>query len=391
MKGDYMEITVPVRLTEEDVAASASDICDANELAKKKSLIIRRSIIIVFTIIDIFGFILWVIISVLLGRGIFIKTAIPMALLFIFNFTFFIYFAQLPKITKNSTIKNNLGIFRKDYSRQMLHTYVLSAAGITDESKTENSMLHWEEIYHLAECSSCFIIEVSSSKKFIMPRRCFENAQQLRDFRSIVSSNMPASKWSFNGIPLGLSKPDAKTAESCDDTVPLPDQKDCLYSITYHIEEKESVVLSLSMFRFSNSFRILVAFFAFLFGMEIWLSLHNPIILTIIILIDLYFIFRMFRIFRKAALKSARTDSTRGQDETASFFADRVVIKTRNGHAEYFWNTIERIKILRTGLLIYLHPGLSLIFPARVINSMPNKDEFKAFLKTRKIAGKISK
>ena len=386
-----MEITVPVRLTEEDVVASTCEYYDAYVLATSKKSKTFRIITISFNIFVSFCMIMWGVVSIVFGSGLSIRAAAIFALLFTLNTAGLVYIALIFKLERKINIKRSLSNFRNDYSSQMLHTYVLSAKGLTDESKTENSILHWEEIYHLTEYASCFIIEKSAAKRFVIPRRCFENAQQLRDFRTVVSSNIPDSIWSLKGIPLGFSKPDAKSDESFDDAVPFPDQNDCLFSLTYQIEVKEAAALNLCMRRYSKSFKILVAFLAILFGTTIWATQYNPLGLVVILLLDTYFSFRLFVVFRKSAMKITKTDKTFGREETASFFPDRVVIKGRDGQTEYLWNTIIRIKMPRAGLLIYLHPGLALIFPARIINQMPKKDEFKAFLKSRDLAGRKRK
>lgn len=382
----YMKITVPVRLTEEDIVASACEYSNVKVHASQNKTIIIRIIILLFCAFNAVCLILLGLFSVLFGGGISTKTAIFIGVLFTLNFAYCMRVLLLPKILKGNTIKIMLRNFRKDCSSQMLHTYVLSAEGITDKSSTENNILQWGEIYHLTEYASCFVIEYSSSKSKVIPRRCFQNEQQLRDFRSIVSSNIPAEKWSLKGIPLGHSKPDIKTDESIDDEVHYLDQKDSLFSITYQIDEKEALALGFSIFRLSSNFKKMIVFSALQFGILIWLFFDSPLSLGVIILFEAIFILFSFFIYRNNILKSIRTDKTIGLEETASFFSDRLVTKAKNGQTEHFWNTIHQIKITRAGLLIYLHPGLAVIFPARAIESMPDKYEFKAFLKSRDIA-----
>jgi len=382
-----MEITIPVRLTEEDVMASACEYYDKNTIMNQKNWLNIRSTIVVFCALGSAGIFLWEIASVIFRSSIFIATIIPLASLFTLNIAIIIYMVQLSKITKRTTIKEDLSHFRTDYSSHILRTYVLSAEGIMDESKTENHILHWEEIYRLAEYPSCFILENSSSvRTHIIPRRCFENEQQLRDFRSIVSSNLPASKWSLKGIPLGISNPDVKTNESFDDPVPFPDQKDSLYSFTFRYTEKEDEALHNTFVRSSCRFKKLVVLLTFLFGMQIWLFLYKPLFWGAIIFIEGYVVFWLIGVFRKAYLKSKLNDKKFELDVTISFFTDRFVISERDGQSQYFWDAISRVKITRAGLLLYLRPSAAHVFPARVINSMPNKDEFKAFIKSRDIA-----
>jgi len=244
-----MELTIPVRLTEEDVVASASEYYDTNTIMNQKNWLNIRSTIVVVCALGSAGIFLWEIAAVIFRSSIFIATIIPLASLFTLNIAIIIYMVQLSNITKKTTIKEDLSHFRTDYSAHILRSYVLSEEGIMDESKTGYHILHWEEIFRLAEYPSCFILDNSSSvRTHIIPRRCFENEQQLRDFRSIVSSNLPASKWSFKGIPLGLSNPDTKTDESYDDAVPFPDQNDSLYSFTFRYTKKRTRLYTILFF-----------------------------------------------------------------------------------------------------------------------------------------------
>jgi hypothetical protein len=299
-----------------------------------------------------------------------------------------VYFSRPLKKTEKEITKNKIVAFRQEHSLHLLHTYVLAAVGIKDESSTGYSFIAWEDIYYLTEFASCIAIEISTTKKFIIPRRCFESEQQLRDFRSIVSTNIPISKWSLKGFPLEYSKPDAKSDALSDAIIPLPDKTDSIYSIVYQLDEKEALNLNISMLLHSKRIKKKFVFITLQFIVNICFFQYDPILWGVCILFEIFLIYRMIVCFKDASHKSFRTDKLIGKVVSISFFSDRIFVVNETSYSQCFWNTIWHIQKTNAGLLFYLQPGLAVILPASAINRMPNKKAFLAFIKSRKLASR---
>ncbi len=383
-----MEVIVPVRLTEEDVTKSMGEFHDS--LKHRKSITRKcKLIIVVFFYILLLVYITsFVNIFDIQTNEISISKIIYLSALFLCCFSILVYFSRPLKKTEQEITKNKIVAFHQEYNLQLLHIYVFSAVGINDESSTEHSFIAWDDIYYLTEFASCFAIEISTTKKFIIPRRCFESEQQLRDFRSIVSTNIPISKWSLKGFPLGYSKPDAKTDALSDALIPLPDKTDSIYSIVYQLDEKEALNLNISMLLHSKRFKKKFVFLALLFVVNICFFKYDPILWGVCILFEIFLIYSMIISFKDASHKSFRTDKHIGKVVSISFFSDRIFVVNETSYSQCFWNTIWRIQKTNAGLLFYLQPGLAVILPASALNRMPNKQAFLAFIKSRKLASR---
>lgn len=380
-----MEVSVAVRMTEDDIIAGASDRFDEKLLpAENGRKIVRLIIFMIFAIYALLTILFDAAISYFRGNILWNRLGVA-AICVILICASVLINEQIPKIVKKNTVKLSVDNFRKDPNAQILRTFIFSKDGISIHSSIENSMLQWNDIYHITEYASFFAVEISSQKFIAIPRRCFTNEQQLRDMRSYAASGMPASIL-LRGFPLGISRPDEGTGESVIETAPTPDRDDCLYSITYQLTEKEGLNLGMSVFLHGKAFKQMAVLFGFLFGMAILTSLDHSRLLWTYILGGVAFSFVFFFLFFSVILKEIRTDKTFCLEETVSFFSDRLVTQSNCTHVESLWNTVIRIKFVRAGLLIYCHPGSALVIPTRCYNDWANKAEFITFITSRETA-----
>ena len=387
----FMEVTVPVRLTEEDFAASVSEQYDKIIFPKLRSARNKLIPLLVICVLLAAVFFYWLAFSALAalsGASISVKWTILPLLLFTAMISSIITLLKLFIMEKSSVIKTACVKFRKENSSQLIDRYTFSADGIAIKSKTINSLLLWDEVYHISEYPSCFTIGVSTSSNGIIPRRCFTTEQELRDFRSIVSSYLSASRWSLKDIPLGLSRPDTNTEDSFNDTIPFQDQMECKYSITFQIKENEAKAFIAARYVIDRSFKRKAVFLAYIIGIQIWLLIDQPLILLALVSLMIFLNYRQYHTFQKNNLEDLKTNKIFWKEKTVSFFTDRFIGETKTKHDEHYWNISMRIKTCRAGLIIYQHSTPKLFIPARAIDQMPDKKEFIVFLKSRETATK---
>jgi len=325
------------------------------------------------------------VLAALSGASVSIKwTVIPLLLFVTYVFSI-VNLLKLFTSDKNSVIKATLAKFRKEKGSQIFESFTFSADGIVLRTGTIYGLLLWDEIYHISEYPSCFTIGISKSNTGILPRRCFANEQELRDFRSIVSSNIPASRWSLKGIPLGVSHPDTNTEESFHDTIPLQNQKECNYSITFQVNEIEAKAFIAARYIFDPSFKWKAAFLVYTIGILIWTLIDQPLLLLVLVSVLIYLNCSQFHTFKKNNLEDLKTNKIFWNEKTVSFFTDRFIGETKTKHDEHYWNNNMRIRTSRAGLIIFEYSAPKLFIPARVINEMPDKKAFIAFLKSRQL------
>jgi hypothetical protein len=378
-----MELTIPVRLTEEDIAASACDHFEGKKYSENnKMMILRRIVVISFTIVV--GIILsFEVTTIVLYKGPTQERILSLLLLIVIVPALLFLFLYFPRSTKKRIVRKEVGNFRRDHCSLVLHVYSISAAGIMNQSSVEKSMLHWEDVHHLSEYSSCFVIEQSTTKKQVIPRRCFSDEQQLINFRSIATQQLPAEKYSMKGLSLGNISPDEETCEDImlNKSGLAEEHNNPIYSITYQISPNEVPALCLSIFLHSKTFKELAVVYFLILVTTVFGYGDQVYILWLIIIFPFFLLFAL----RKKAIESVKSDRLFGQIETVSLFSDRLVTESNSGSSSYFWNTICRIKRTHTCLLIYYHPGLALVIPARCINAMSTRDSFYSFVKSRVI------
>jgi hypothetical protein len=81
---------------------------------------------------------------------------------------------------------------------------------ITITSKSGCFTLLWSDVHKISELKPCFIIYSSSSKAFLIPRRCFENQEQLGLFINILKDHVDIKKLKLKGYRLKKSMPDSE-------------------------------------------------------------------------------------------------------------------------------------------------------------------------------------
>lgn len=82
--------------------------------------------------------------------------------------------------------------------KQFTQTYNFSDTGILIESTGENGnsshTLAWIKFYKIIETTEYIYLHVSRQCSFILPKRCFENKEQLKTLRDLFQKNIETKK-----------------------------------------------------------------------------------------------------------------------------------------------------------------------------------------------------
>ena len=74
--------------------------------------------------------------------------------------------------------------------------YVFSENGIDATAPSSSGHTAWQNVYEAYETKTNFLIFISKSMMYVIPRRCFDSAEQIASFKSLVRSKLDAkAKW----------------------------------------------------------------------------------------------------------------------------------------------------------------------------------------------------
>ena len=76
------------------------------------------------------------------------------------------------------------------------HHYVFSESGIEATAPSSSGRIAWQNVYAAHETKTNFLIFISKNLMYVIPKRCFADAEQVATFKSLLRSQLDAkAKW----------------------------------------------------------------------------------------------------------------------------------------------------------------------------------------------------
>lgn len=152
----------------------------------------RKTIIIeiLFIIAAYVGTLVYLILSddELLDLSLFLLIMIPLGIITIAVVIFVLRQIALYRIKR---------IYKSDKLFQKLQNYTINDTGIKMESESGNGTMKWDEVFRVDESKDSFLIYLSRIKALMLPKKFFDNDEQMKLFRKLVRFNMPSKKVKF--------------------------------------------------------------------------------------------------------------------------------------------------------------------------------------------------
>ena len=74
--------------------------------------------------------------------------------------------------------------------------YVFSESGIEATAPSFSGRTAWQNVYKAYETKTNFLAFISKNMMYVIPKRCFANAEQVASFKSLLRSQLDAkAKW----------------------------------------------------------------------------------------------------------------------------------------------------------------------------------------------------
>jgi hypothetical protein len=79
--------------------------------------------------------------------------------------------------------------------RERVH-YVFSETGIESTAPSTSGRTAWQNVYEAHEAKTNFLIFISKNMMYVIPKRCFHDAEQMASFKRLLRSQLNAkAKW----------------------------------------------------------------------------------------------------------------------------------------------------------------------------------------------------
>jgi len=74
--------------------------------------------------------------------------------------------------------------------------YIFSESGLATNASTFSGQTAWANVYETHETKTNFLIFISKTMMYIIPKRCFDSAEQIASFKRLLRSQLDAkAKW----------------------------------------------------------------------------------------------------------------------------------------------------------------------------------------------------
>lgn len=91
--------------------------------------------------------------------------------------------------------RKSVKAFFSDRLMRQRHAFAFSESGFRYASESESAKVRWSDIYEVRESRNLFLILLSTSRTFIVPKDGFATGQDRVQFRGIVESNVKTSRF----------------------------------------------------------------------------------------------------------------------------------------------------------------------------------------------------
>lgn len=90
--------------------------------------------------------------------------------------------------------------YRTNKLLQSEFEYLLSNNGMNITTEDGQAFLPWNKVYKVRISKDFFAMYISNSQAYLIPKRCFSNANDIESLKDILQSNLPKDKFKINSF-----------------------------------------------------------------------------------------------------------------------------------------------------------------------------------------------
>lgn len=238
--------------------------------------------------------------------------------------------------------------------------------------------LLWSDVHKVSELKPCFMIYSSPAKIFLIPRRCFENQEQLNLFIKILKDHVDRKKLKLKGYRLKKSMPDSGEPFNTEPTGQNGKDADSsgdnpILELKFSLIEKDLLSFNFWSYYTSPAGLIITGIGALiLFGYVRNLVEYERNLLVALFL-GLLFVFIFPLTIYLRIHKQFQKDSVFNKPFTYRFFEDYYQIDYSSGSSRHFWTDHVKIAESKTTFSFFITKQMVHLIPKKVLNEQANE------------------
>lgn len=270
--------------------------------------------------------------------------------------------------------------FTKNRHLEVLQRYRLFDDRLEIISEAGSFAIWWRDIYCIRELRPCFVIQPSSGKMYLLPRRCFESQEQLDLFMDIIKSRLHPGKLDLKAYRFKISSPDhgeIKNSECTGQTTEIKNETGVpIMEVQCSVSKNEYIALKFRRYYTQPAGLLTIAIgilciYTSIRNLSLGISnsivtLGLGVIFTFVIPLKLYF----------DSTKSYESDAAIQKPYTIKFFDEYYVIEHPNGASKTLYSDLIRVKEEKTAILLFVSTNLAHTVPKKAFEG--REDELKA-------------
>lgn len=284
-----------------------------------------------------------------------------MLLLFKLSFTLFEAIVTYLELKANYT-KSNL--------QDSLVTYEFFETSLKITSHNGEIYSNWDDIDKVLELKPCFLITLSPTQKYLIPRRCFNSEIQLKEFTDLLELKISKEKLKLKKYKLEQEQQDLEVSTFNKENLELQDVQPLksLVDVEFYPNEKEMLAINFRLY-----YRSPVGVTSTLVGIILtYISIVNFMSgnyhLIAIFILGIFSIIGMPVIVYRGTKKTLQKDAILNQTYRFKFYPDFVTINFHQGEIRMRWDEFKKIKEVSAGFLFFITTQRAYFLPKRVLD-----------------------
>lgn len=286
------------------------------------------------------------------------------------------------KILTRSALKDNLAIFRSESEQIHRAIFHFDEDMVRYQTAFEDVSIPWNTIHMVIEYPSFFIFFSSPSKKYLLPRRCLTNEEQLTMLYRIIEKGVLLTRKDLSYTYQTVFAPDEVTIEK------QPGEEEIFFDLRFIRTDAEiSSVLYETLFQ-GRTFRIGSTGSAFLVLAGLALSFFGATTAirwagVFSILIGC-FVLIFLLIFSTKIVKASILDDAALPTNAHIRFLDRAFLQVYPvGVKRTEWSDVHSVRVAKTGVRILITPSIVTAVPFEVFRTAEEKERFITYIRER--------
>ncbi len=226
---------------------------------------------------------------------------------------------------------------------------------------TRHTLL-WEDIYKILEFKSCFVVHTTPALYYIIPRRCFNNQEQLDAFVNLINLKVGKKRIKLKNYKNQLTQKSQVTSNF--DIFEESQENDCLFELNYKLTKKETV-----KFIFTVSYSKPIYIILTVLGVLALYRYFQLIELNIIFLLVFGVMFAI--IIPTLLLILAHNSYKKGLPVQFKFYEDYIISTHPSYTFRVNWADLVRLKETKTDFHLK-NNTYAIMIPKRIFENQPD-------------------